>query len=67
MREREMYEIFIWVNDGFTFPRLCFGTGGFVGFGGLKVGRGVLEVVGSGLLVVVVPLVVTNTLPFVTR
>jgi len=51
---------------GLTFPRLCFGTGGFVGFGGVKVGRGVLEVVGGGVLDVVV-LVVTNTLPLVTR
>lgn len=49
-----------------TFPRRCFGTGGFVGFGGLKVGRGVLVVVEGGVLIVVV-LVATNTLPFVTR
>lgn len=61
-----MYEVFIRLNDGFTFPRSCLGTGGFVGFGGVKVGRGVLEVVGSGLLVVVA-LGVTNTLPFVER
>lgn len=60
-----MYEVFIRVNDGFTFPRWCFGTGAFVGFGGVKVGRGVLEVVVEGGLLVVVVLV-TNTLPFVT-
>lgn len=46
-----------------TFPRRCFGTGGFVGFGGVKVGRGVLVVVKGEVLIVVV-LVVTNT-PFV--
>lgn len=49
-----------------SFPRRCLGTGGFVGFGGVKVGRGVLVVVEGGVLIVVV-LVATNTLPFVTR
>lgn len=48
-----------------SFPRKCFGTGGFVGFGGVKVGRGVVVVEGGVLIVVV--LVATNTLPFVTR
>jgi len=55
-----------WTDKVSTFPRWCFGTGGFVGFGGVKVGRGVLVVVEGGVLIVVV-LVATNTLPFVTR
>lgn len=60
------HTVFISSDDSCTFPRRCFGTGGFVGFGGLKVGRGVLVVVEGGVLIVVV-LVATNTLPFVTR
>lgn len=49
-----------------SFPRSSFGTGGRVGSGGVKVGLGVLNVVGGGVLLVGV-LVVTNTLPFVTK
>ena len=53
------------MNFNITFPLLCFGTGGFVGFGGVKVGSGLLAVVVDGVLVVV-ELVVTKTLPLVT-
>ncbi|KOX81005.1 hypothetical protein WN51_05692 [Melipona quadrifasciata] len=49
----------------FTFPLLYFGTGGFVGSGGANVGRGVMAVVEGSVFVVAV--LVTNTLPHVTK
>lgn len=49
----------------FTFPRLYFGTGGFVGSGGENVGREVMAVVEGSVFVVAV--LVTNTFPFVIK